>query len=544
MKKPSRVLISTTLILTILLTGCQSTGGGSEKTDTKSNIKVEKEGFPIVKEPIKMTMMAPGAGIQDWNKMDTIQEYEKKTNIDLEITTPPMSDFATKLNLAFASEDLPDVIYAAGSDLTSAMQIDYGSQGTLLPLEDLIDEYAPNLKKLMDENPDIRKNITTPDGHIYTLPFITEEDTAIWPISPLWYNGDWLKALNVTELPKSADEFYELLVRFRDEDPNGNGKKDEIPISDIKLTWARPWFMSIFGMKTLGIEENDGIVRYTPVTDEYRAYLEYMTKLYEEKLLDSELYSQSADQKASKVQNNMVGVYQSWYSYLESGKTEKEALDYPMWQPLTSEYSTEAMVPGSPKMGRGTFAITKNCPSPEAAIRWVDYFYSDEGYEFLNQGPEGALWEYAENDKGEKVKVYKEGIDLAKAEDERGKVSPDYAITTPALRKTLPAIKVDKNDGENEFQQFIKTETEEKIAAYSEVPFPLVYLTKEEQDKVAANSADLKIYVEQMEAKFITGIEKIDDASWEKYKKTIESMGLKEYVDVYQAAYDRWEKAK
>ena len=544
MKKPNRIFISTTLILTMLLTGCQSSGSDSNKTESDKSVAIEQTGFPIVKEPITLTMMAPGAGTEEWENMPTIQEYEKKTNVKLKITTPPMSDFGTKLNLAFASGDLPDIIYAAGGDLSSSMQIDYGSQGTLLALEDLIDNYAPNLKKLMDERPEIKKSITTPDGHIYTLPFITEEDTAIWPISPLWYNGDWLKALNVTELPKTADEFYELLVRFREEDPNGNGKKDEIPISDVKLEWARPWFMSIFGMKTLGIEENDGVVRYTPVSDEYRAYLEYMNKLYKEKLLDPELYSQSSEQKVAKVQNNKVGVYQSWYSYLDSGKTEKEALDYPMWQPLTSEYSKEAMVPGSPKMGRGTFAITKNCQSPEAAIRWVDYFYSDEGYEFLNQGPEGVLWEYAENDKGEKVKVFKEGVDVSKAEDERGKISPDYAITTPALRKTLPSIKVDKNDGENEFQKFVKAETEEKVAKYAEVPFPLIYLTKEEQDKVVISQTDLKTYVEQMEAKFITGVEPINDANWDKYKKTIEAMNLEEYVNVHQTAYDRWKKSE
>ena len=57
------------------------------------------------------------------------------------------------------------------------------------------------------------------------LPTIGMGDTSIWPRGPLWYNGDWLKALDVKELPKSVDEFYDLLVRFRDEDPNGNGKK-------------------------------------------------------------------------------------------------------------------------------------------------------------------------------------------------------------------------------------------------------------------------------------------------------------------------------
>ncbi|MGL5328814.1 MAG: extracellular solute-binding protein [Peptostreptococcaceae bacterium] len=544
MKRPKRVVISTTLILTMLLTGCS--GGSKESNEAvkgASDIKVEQTGFPIVQEPITMTMMAPGTGLAEWESMPFIQDYAKKTNINLEITTPPSSDFGTKLNLAFASGDLPDIIYAAGSGtLTSAMEIDYGGQGTLLPLEDLIDQYAPNLKKILDENPEMRKNITTPDGHIYTLPSISVEDNGIWPTGPLWYNGDWLKALNVTELPKTADEFYKLLVRFRDEDPNKNGKKDEIPFSDVKLNSSRPWLMSIFGMKTLGIEEVDGKVRYTPATEEYKAYLEYMKKLYDEKLLDPEVYSQSNEQKTAKGQKNQLGVFPDWYSFFTTGEQEAEALDDPMWHPLTSEQSKEAMVPASPMMSRGVFAITKDCPSPEAAIRWVDHFYSDEGYEYINQGPEGVLWEYAENADGEKVKVFAEGIDPAKGEEERGKITPDYGLTTPTYRKTLKAITVNPDDKPSPFNDFIKSETEEKITKYGEVPFPLVYLTKEEQDKVAASATDLKTYVEQMEAKFITGVEPMEN--WDKYLKTLDSMNLKEYVEIYQDAYDRWNSAK
>lgn len=542
MRKPKRIFVSTTLILTILLSGCQSTNSGKDNAGV--DVQVEQTGFPIVKEKIEMTIMAPHTGLAEWSDMPTINDYEEKTNIDLKFITPPMSDFGTRLNLAFASEDLPDIIFGAGSsNLKSSMEIDYGSQGTLVALEDLIDKYAPNIKKLLDENPEIRKNITTPDGHIYSLPLITDEDSAIWPRGPIWYNGEWLKALNVTELPKTVDEFYNLLVRFRDEDPNGNGKKDEIPLSDVKLDSSREWLMAAFGMKTRGIEEKNGEVRYTPVTEEYKAFLTFMNKLYKEKLLDQEVYSQADEQKKGKGQNNQLGVYPDWFSYFTSGKNELEALEYPMWQPLTSEWSKEPVVPGSPKMVRGTFAITSKCVSPEAAIRWVDYFYSNEGFEYLNQGPEGVLWEYAENSEGEKVKVFTEkfkGKD--NNEDERGKITPDYGISTPGYRTTLKGIKQDPNEKESEFNEFIKNETEAKITPYAEVPFPLVYLTKDQQDKVAAVSTDLETYVEQMEAKFITGVEPLEN--WDKYVKTIESMNLKEYVDVYKTAYERWNKAE
>src|SRR5690606_7433095 len=137
-----------------------SSSGGNEKKETTpkvKNVEVNKEGFPVVDENITLSMMAPGTGLAEWKDMPTLQEYSKMTNIDFKYNTPPLSDFQTKLNLAFASGDIADVIYAAGTtNLTPGMEVDYGEQGVLIPLEDLIDEYAPNIKKLFEERTNIK----------------------------------------------------------------------------------------------------------------------------------------------------------------------------------------------------------------------------------------------------------------------------------------------------------------------------------------------------------------------------------------------------
>ncbi|MFO3718283.1 extracellular solute-binding protein, partial [Anaerococcus sp. ENR1011] len=212
----------------------------------------------IVDEKITMTMVAPGLGINEWNDMDFVKDYEEKTNVHMDITTPPQSEFKTKLNLDFASGDIPDVIYAGGPNtLNAAAEVDYGSQGLLAPLEDLIPEYAPNFNKLMEEDPEIKKSITTTDGHIYAIPHINEGPTSKWIMGPVWYNGEWLDNLGVKDLPKTTDEFYDLMVRFKNEDPNGNGEADEIPISDVNFGGIRHWFMPAFGLKGWGVQVND-----------------------------------------------------------------------------------------------------------------------------------------------------------------------------------------------------------------------------------------------------------------------------------------------
>ncbi|GEK05690.1 extracellular solute-binding protein [Schleiferilactobacillus harbinensis] len=527
----------------LTLAGCGSSSSGSAAD--KSDIKVATTGFPIVKKPLTMSIMAPSMGLANWSDMPTLQDYAKKTNIKLKYNTPPSADFGTKLNLAFASQDLPDIIFAAGSsNLTAANEVTYGKNGQLVALEKLIPKYAPNLDKLMKKNPAIRKSITTPDGHIYALPYLAEDTIASWYIGPMWYNGEWLKKLGVKTLPKTTDEFYDLLKRFKNEDPNGNGKADEIPLTDVKMNNARVWLMAAFGLLSQDVQNNNGKVIYTPISSNYKAYLTFMHKLFAEGLLDKDTFSQSDDQKKAKGQADRLGAFCDYFSYFTTGRSTAQAVNDPMFQPLTSPQSKKTVVPLSPKINRGNFAITKNNPSPAAALRWVDYLYSDKGAIYFNQGPEGYVWQSAKNSKGQDVRVFAKGVNPDNVEDKRGKITPAYGLTVPmlsadrdqyALRKDPDAPAVDN------FTKFVRKETKDKIDPNGRIPYPLVYLTKDEQDSVASSANDLKTFVEESEAKFITGVKPLSE--WDSYVKTIKGMNVDQYVKVYQAAYDRWKKA-
>ncbi|TSB46022.1 extracellular solute-binding protein [Alkalicoccobacillus porphyridii] len=525
MKKSLKVLTAVGCLGVIA--ACSSNDTGNDTT-SNPDVEVNKEGFPIVDEEITLSLMAPGTGLAEWKDMPTLQEYSEMTNIQFDYTTPPSSDFATRLNLSFASGDIADIIYGAGtSNLTPGMEVDYGRQGILIPLEDLIAEYAPNIQRLLDENPEIAKSITTVDGHIYSLPVINQHPHAGWAV-PMWYNGEWLDALDA-DVPTTTDELYDLLVRFRDEDPNGNGEADEIPLLDVQMNSTRKAFIAAFGMKEWGIEEVDGEVRYAPMTDNYKEYLTYMNKLYEEGLLDPETFSQSDEQKKAKGQDNRIGLFPDWFSFFTTGQTEEEAVNNPMFHPLSSPITDEPLIPINPGITRGTFSITNNNEHPEASIRWVDYFYSDEGADFLNQGPEGYLFEFDEN--GERVEL-EIPSQYESSEDYRGTLTPAYGIPTPTVVQRVEGVEL------SPFDEFLDAETAEKVDAFGEVPIPLLYLTNEEQEIVNTIEVDLQSYVEQLEARFITGVEPL--SNWDKYVETIESMNIEEYVDIYQEAYDRW----
>ena len=169
-----------------------------------------------------------------------------------------------------------------------------------------------------------------------------------------------------------------------------------------------------------------------------------------------------------------------------------------MFHPLSSPITDEPLIPINPGITRGTFAITSNNEYPEASIRWVDYFYSQEGSEFLNQGPEGYLYEIDEN--GDRVDL-ELPAQFESSEDYRGTLTPAYGIPTPTIVTRVEGVEI------SEFDKFLDDETAEKVDAFGEVPIPLLYLTSEEQEIVNTIEVDLQSYVEQLEARFITGVE-------------------------------------
>lgn len=510
----------------LLLVGVLAACGTSEKTGKSNNsnaknVEVKKEGFPIVDEKITLSMFGPNVGVAKWEDMKFFKEMEKKTNIAFKFNTPPNESFETQKNLLFASNELPDVFY--GAALTNSDVTKYSEQGLLVPLEDLIDEYAPNIKAMLEQYPDIKKTITALDGHIYTLPSV--DRTLPWNIHPMWYNGDFLEALDVKELPTTTDELYELLKRIKTEDPNGNGKQDEIPLIAAEMWDIRQWFMGFFGLNELAQGVYDGKVKYGAIQPEFKEYLEYMNKLWEEGLLDHESFSQTGEQKGAKGKNNQVGLFANWSP--GSFKGTEEGTKHPMMQPVAGPNVDKPVIPISPGQSINQFAISNVNKYPEATMRWIDYSYSPEGAAFLHGLDEGDVWEYTDEDKTKRK--MKEG-----AEEIRGKMTPAYGIPVPMWTHEEYVQSL-----AGEYDQFRDKETEEKILKYGQVALPQLFLTAEELDQIAGINADIVAYVEQMEAKFITGAEPI--SNWDKYVKTAKDIGIDKIVEVYQTAYDRYE---
>ncbi|THF84478.1 extracellular solute-binding protein [Cohnella fermenti] len=534
-------ILAATLVAALAATGCSSNsnnGAGSAEpgspSASASGAAVEPSGSASAeasKEPITLKLMGPKQPIQGpWEQMDFFKEMETRTGIHFEFDNPPSTSFAEKKNLAFASGELPDVFFAA--QLTASEEVTYGQQGSLIPLEDLIEEHAPNIKKLLDANPDIRKSITTTDGHIYSLPQVTELAHNL--INKTWINGSWMKKVGVDQAPTTVDELYEMLKKFKEGDANGNGKDDEIPLSGSDIGAVRQSILPAFGLLTTDVQVNDGKVLYAATSEGYKQYLSFMNKLYKEQLLDNEIFSHTNEQFTAKGKSGQLGVFLAAAPFLVLDiKTDEDNFLNPTLPALTSEYNPNPVYMLNNGVQRGTFAITSHNKYPERTMEWVDYLYTVEGAALANSGIEGKGWKWLDDAHTTWDRIAVEGKNI---EETRASNTPDPGNVIPTFKSKEFNYKIN-----NPVTQWLH-QSSEPYLSIARMAYPLVYFTDEEQKRLNVLTTDLNTYVSQMEAKFI--LSKDVNAGWDDYVSTINKMKVSELLDIYQAAYDRWSQSQ
>ena len=515
---------------------------------------VNATGYPIPAQDIPaMTMLVSQAENQKpANELNYYIEMEKLTGVKWTYIQPPSSGYADQMNLMMSSNNLPDVINTIGNGpISMANQYNWGVGGLIIPLEKLIADYGPNFQALMKRYPEIPKSITSADGHIYTMPNVNNSPKEI---QRLWINYNWSTKWGMTkyndegvyyrDLPTTLDEFYNLLVRFRDEDPNGNGQKDELPLSldkdmfggtaGINSFSPTAVILSYFGLIGKGISEENGKIIFTSIDNRYKEYLKFMHKLFVEQLLDNESFTQDGNQLTAKGKANLIGVTGGWnaiaYQYSEGSDLDK--LKGTSMPPLTSQFSTTAVYPLFPMIRTGCFAITKACKYPEVAYRWVDIGYSGQPEDVLR-----LFWGGQYTWLDESTKLWQGIVPEGQSNAIRTQLYTNGSDTDPPYFADTATL--DHQGGITGVTDRYKLADAQRFVSVARSAIPVISFTPDELSSIASYGPDIYTYCDQMEAAFITGTTDID-GGWDEYVNNLQKMNLSELVNVYQTGYDRF----
>lgn len=314
MKNRNVIFVSLIMSFVLALTGC-SGGGGKSDSDQNGEAdpaKTQQEGTPKeVGYPESLTYWVTlnsnaSATLQNAGEIKAYQKLEEMTGTKVQFQHPPAGSEQDSFNIMVSSGDLPDVIEHNWSAVSGGPDKLIGD-GTLIRLNELIDQHAPNLKKVLDENPEYRKMITSDDGNIYVFPFLRGDDYL------LTYNGliirqDWLDKLGLG-MPETIEEWHTVLTAFKNDDPNGNGQADEIPLRlDPGQLSMNKAFLGAWGI-TDSFYQVDGVVKYGPIQPEFKEFLQTMSRWYAEGLIDPDYLSGDSNLWDAKITNNTLGAF-------------------------------------------------------------------------------------------------------------------------------------------------------------------------------------------------------------------------------------------
>lgn len=511
-----------------VLSGC---GADTEKTTSSDKVTSTSASEPTNKEegPISLKAVAAvGALNGDFNQMDILKRVNEETGIDVQFECIPGNVWTEKKNLMLASNDLPDFFFGGGIADTDINK--YGPLGMIVALDDLL-QYAPNAVQMLEDYPDLKKSLTSPDGKIYTLPFYDEFLPEHIPDN-LFINKTWLDKLGL-EIPKTTDEFYEVLKAFKEQDPNGNGKNDEIPFSyranqvftgDYSLSGA-------FG--TLDNPEHiilkDGEMVFAPMEEGYKEAINWFNKLYKEGLIDAEIFTQDQSQYIAKGKNEemIVGAFIIYADENYAG-ADRAYNDYTVIEPLIGPNGDQLWNRYNYGMYFGNFAITNTNKHPKETMEWVDKFFDKDISMQVHWGEVGK-------------NLSKEGDKYTILEAPDGMSVDEYRFkTVPAA--SAPGIMTAEMYDQLEFaiDKKKKIERYELYDTYAEKDIlPAIRFTDEELSEKAIISTDVNNYVKEMKAKWITGESDVN-ADWESYKEQLKKMGVDRYVEIYEQACERY----
>ena len=376
------------VMLTGTLVGCsaKSETSGTEAAKGEagtSQAQTEEtlEGSLVSKEPKEFTVFLNFNNMPFDSNWQVWQEAAKRTNVSLKGTISlSNSNEEEAFNLMMSSGNLADIIgYVDASSLEKL-----GRDGGMIPLNDLIKEHAPNIQKVLDEDARFRQTAYSLDGNIYQIPKNQELKAAeFW-----WIRQDWLDKLNL-KAPTTVDELHDVLYAFRNEDPNGNGLKDEIPLFD-RAGWKQPDEYLYLWDTSLEFYPRDGKMKYEPLEENFKTGVSNMIKWYQEGLIDPEIFTRGASSRDTLLGGDLGGCTHDWVSTANYNSTLQETI--PGFQmvaivpPADQNGVVKERVSRYPGVGWG---ISSQCKDPVTVIKFMDYFFTEEGSDLMNWGIEG-----------------------------------------------------------------------------------------------------------------------------------------------------------
>jgi len=326
---------------------------------------------------------------------------EKETGVKLQ-REYLVGDLETKVGLMIASGDLPDMLIAA--HFTSLFK----DAGMLIPLNDLVEKHAPNIKRLYARH---WEQLKQEDGNVYWLPIQAipyGPDESRYPELGFFISKKVLKEAGWPKI-KTLDEYFALIENYVKKHPTIKGEKTigYVTLFDSWRSFATTNVpQHLLGYPNEGefvpvLEEGKFVVRQYHTSYAAKAYYQKLNEMYNKGIVDKETFVLNYDQYIEKLSSGRVlGTFNQYWQVQEAQeillRDDPESIFIPfpvVLDELIEEYQRDIpYIQATQGM-----CITTACKDPVGAIKFLDYLVKEETQILIQWGIKGVHYEVDEN---------------------------------------------------------------------------------------------------------------------------------------------------
>ena len=521
-------------------TDSQSSGSAQESSESAQNSSETSSPDTEEKVSLRIAIDQHDADLSDDSNFTEFKPMLQQAADELgyEIEWIPLRDSDTRSEqiAVMLAGDLPDIFWGL---LTDDQVVNNAS--LFVPLEDKIQEYAPNVYELYESGVENWEEfLTYPDGHIYSMigNIFSSPNNAVQ--GTMWINQKWLDDLGLS-VPTTMDEFTEVLTAFRDNDCDGDGDaSNEIPLDWCQAHYAAKYY-ELAHSYGLPIDTGkmydivDGEVLPAVNTDVFRNFLEEFHQLVADGLANPEGATQTNEQYNSNISSGKVGVFWGWAPYTYITDTELQSQYVPV-SPISADGATFRVQPNLNNANRNGFVITTACENVEAAMKLWDYLEQDEETQFSAAfGPEGLIWEFVDGVPTNRVYTAEDATAMG-FEDIASNAGTSAFAATVGLRNCGPLMLTARDNPPETTGGIRQGAVELYEPYYTEQTMSRAVVPADVMEEFTFTTDGLEDFINAFACESI--LNGVTDESWNTYVNSLPQYGYDYYVSYYQKYLD------
>ena len=483
--------------------------------------------YPLSEEKIELTVWAVNTlpdYVADLNETPFYQALEEATGVHINFIHPTSTNLQEQFNLLMFADQLPDIIY--GGNLYTGGAFQGVEDGVFIDLAKVLPEYGPDYWAIITANDDIYREATNAEGVVASFGRLKLAMDP--PFRRMVLKQETLDALGI-EIPQTVAEVEAMFAKMLE-----TGLTPYMLVAN----GLEANFMGVYDVVNGFQKDENGKVSWGMISDGFKDYLTLMHDWYEKGYISKDFANQANTN--TMFDNNEIGTYYdaivATYNRGQRYGATIVAAPYPRLNDQQKLHWEDTQYGNFITNSESDcIVITTDCKNVEAAVKWLNYRYTQAGADLCNWGIEGLNYNVVDGQK-----VYNDL--MLKNERFTPEQASYYYKMHLGAKLAEPDVICHANLLASEGARASRMRWADCDYIDKAYVLPTLAYTTEQNSRRTEIMTEINTYMNEMVLKFIIGTEPL--SNYDAYVANVKSMGIDEAIQIVQDAYDAYMSIK